>query len=114
MQNAKRNFSEKSVTIDAAEVTTFTNLSDRWWDKNGEFKVLHAMNPLRLDMVNNLFRNESPKPWYPLFGKRIMDIGCGGGILTEVIFSLQNFFISVAAKSPRSSGPGNRYGFRRH
>ncbi|VDL18393.1 unnamed protein product [Hymenolepis diminuta] len=83
LQNVLRSFSEKSVSIDASEATTFAILSKRWWDKNGEFKVLHAMNPLRLEMVNNLFKDESPKPWYPLYGKRIMDIGCGGGILTE-------------------------------
>lgn len=60
--------------IDDAEVAKFDALASRWWDPEGEFKALHAINPLRLDFIRQRAT---------LDGRRVVDIGCGGGILAE-------------------------------
>jgi len=60
--------------VDPAEIQKFEELANRWWDKSGEFKALHEMNPIRLNFINS---NS------PLSGKKVLDVGCGGGILTE-------------------------------
>lgn len=64
----------QSENIDPVEIKKFEDLASRWWDKNGEFKPLHEMNPLRLNFINNGSALEN---------KTVCDIGCGGGILTE-------------------------------
>ena len=64
----------QTANIDPAEIKKFEDLASRWWDKQGEFKPLHEMNPLRLNFINT---------GSPLTGKTVCDIGCGGGILTE-------------------------------
>ena len=56
------------------EINKFGSLAERWWDPHGEFKTLHAVNPLRLQFIRDHAE---------LQGRRIVDIGCGGGILTE-------------------------------
>jgi len=63
-----------SANIDPAEIKKFEDLASRWWDKQGEFKPLHEMNPLRLGFIN---------AGSPLEDKIVCDIGCGGGILSE-------------------------------
>lgn len=63
-----------SSNVDPGEIQKFSELAHRWWDPNSEFKPLHEINPLRLEWINNLA---------PLAGKRVIDIGCGGGILAE-------------------------------
>jgi len=63
-----------SANIDPTEIKKFEDLASRWWDKQGEFKPLHEMNPLRLGFIN---------AGSPLDGKTVCDIGCGGGILSE-------------------------------
>jgi len=64
----------QTANIDPAEIKKFEDLASRWWDKQGEFKPLHEMNPLRLNFINS---------GSPLAGKSVCDIGCGGGILSE-------------------------------
>lgn len=60
--------------VDPGEIEKFEKLAGRWWDPNSEFKPLHDINPLRLDYIDRLA---------PLNGQRVIDIGCGGGLLTE-------------------------------
>lgn len=65
-----------TVNADPAELHKFSALADRWWDEHGEFKPLHQINPLRLGWME---QNTS------LAGKRVLDAGCGGGILSEAM-----------------------------
>ena len=65
-----------SVNVDEAELHKFGELAHRWWDPAGTMRPLHEMNPLRLAWIE---RNE------PLAGKRVLDVGCGGGILSEAM-----------------------------
>lgn len=62
------------MNADPAELQKFSDLAHRWWDPESEFKPLHQINPLRLDWIDNAAG---------LSGKRVVDIGCGGGILAE-------------------------------
>ena len=62
--------------FDPAELAKFSDLAHRWWDKDSEFRPLHEINPLRLDWINGLT---------PLKGLRVLDVGCGGGILADAM-----------------------------
>lgn len=60
--------------VDPQELAKFSDLAHRWWDVNSEFRPLHEINPLRLDWIDGLAA---------LSGKKVLDVGCGGGILAE-------------------------------
>jgi 2-polyprenyl-6-hydroxyphenyl methylase/3-demethylubiquinone-9 3-methyltransferase len=65
-----------TVNADPQELAKFSELAHRWWDEHGEFKPLHAINPLRLQWIDGLAT---------LRGSRVLDVGCGGGILAEAM-----------------------------
>ena len=64
------------INVDPLELEKFSQLAHRWWDPGSEFKPLHDINPLRLDHIDRIAE---------LKGKRVLDVGCGGGILSEAM-----------------------------
>ena len=67
------------TNADPLELDKFSQLAHRWWDPSSEFKPLHEINPLRLEYINRIV---------PLSGKAVLDVGCGGGILSESMAGL--------------------------
>lgn len=77
---------EPTSTIDPAEVAKFEAMSAEWWDPEGKFKPLHQMNPCRLDYITSQIAAEFGRDLsapLPFQGLRLLDIGCGGGLLSE-------------------------------
>ena len=77
---------QKTNTIDPAEVAKFEAMAAEWWDTEGKFKPLHLMNPCRLDYITSQIAAEFDRDLtqaLPFAGLRILDIGCGGGLLSE-------------------------------
>ena len=67
---------QKNLNIDPQEISKFEELASRWWDKESEFKPLHDINPLRVGFIDR---------HADLAGKEVLDVGCGGGILSEAM-----------------------------
>jgi len=77
---------QSTTTIDPQEVAKFEAMAAEWWDVSGKFKPLHMMNPVRLDYITEQiateFNRDLSQP-LPFKGLRLLDIGCGGGLLSE-------------------------------
>jgi len=87
-------------TIDAAEVEHFARIADAWWDERGKFRPLHKFNPTRLAYIREkicMAFDRDPQEQYPLKGLRMLDIGCGGGLLCEPLTRLGAQMIGVDA-----------------
>lgn len=95
--------------VDQGEIDKFSALAHRWWDPTSEFKPLHAINPLRLGWIESITNLE---------GKRVLDVGCGGGILAESLskagatvtgIDLSTKALKVAELHQLESGTAVRY-----
>jgi 2-polyprenyl-6-hydroxyphenyl methylase/3-demethylubiquinone-9 3-methyltransferase len=75
-QTQVRHPNDSATNVDPTELAKFEALASRWWDPESEFRPLHEINPLRLDFIDSRVS---------LNGKRVLDVGCGGGILSEAM-----------------------------
>jgi 2-polyprenyl-6-hydroxyphenyl methylase/3-demethylubiquinone-9 3-methyltransferase len=89
----------KKITINKKEIDKFSKLAEEWWDPNGKFKPLHNFNPVRLkyikDSILKKYKNTDNK--HPLKNIRILDIGCGGGLLCEPLSKLGAEVVGIDA-----------------
>ena len=75
-----------SPSVDEAEIAKFSALAREWWDPNGKFRPLHQFNPVRLSFIRNTAADHFGRDrasLHPFTGKTLLDIGCGGGLLSE-------------------------------
>ena len=77
--------------IDQQEVKKFSDIAESWWDKNGDFKPLHVINPLRASYISEKINLEN---------KNVLDVGCGGGLLCEAMFDQGAIVTGIDAAGP--------------
>ena len=77
---------------DPSELAKFGELAHRWWDPQGEFRPLHELNPLRLGWIDGLAA---------LAGKRVLDVGCGGGILSACFATMSLMLVNLGCLASR-------------
>lgn len=90
----------KSPSIDPAEVEKFSSIASEWWDTKGKFRPLHKFNPVRLGFIRETLVSHfglDPKAQKPLSGLRLLDTGCGGGLVSEPMSRLGANVIGVDA-----------------
>ncbi|XP_057595977.1 ubiquinone biosynthesis O-methyltransferase, mitochondrial isoform X1 [Hippopotamus amphibius kiboko] len=92
-----RPYSTSRTTVDSSEVKTFLALAHRWWHEQGVYAPLHSMNDLRVPFIrDSLLKTVADhQPGKPLFGMKILDVGCGGGLLTEPLGRLGASVIGI-------------------
>jgi len=93
-------------SIDAAEVAKFSALAEEWWDPSGKFAPLHKFNPVRLGFIRDTALahfGRDPKSLRPFEGLSLLDIGCGGGLLSEPMARM-GFAVMGADASERNVG----------
>lgn len=78
------------TSVDEVEINKFASLANKWWDADGPLKTLHDINPTRVEYINN---------FQTLAGVRILDIGCGGGILSEAMAKDGGFVSAIDAEN---------------
>ena len=75
-----------TINVDQNEVNKFAAIAESWWDPTGDFKPLHVINPLRANYINQTA---------PLDGLKVLDVGCGGGLLAEALDSKGAFVTAI-------------------
>ncbi len=92
-----------NASVDPDEVAKFAALADDWWDPAGKFAPLHRLNPARLTFIRDriaALRDRDPLAERPLAGLRVLDIGCGGGLLCEPLTRLGAQVTGIDAAEP--------------
>ena len=93
-----------TTTINKEEIQKFSNLADEWWDVNGKFKPLHMFNPIRIeyivDQIKKHFKINKGKTNF-LEGLNILDIGCGGGLISEPVARLGGIVTGIDASKKK-------------
>ena len=92
-------------SINSGEVAKFEKLANEWWDAEGKFKPLHMLNPCRLEFITDHlslnFQKDLILEKEPLKGVKVLDIGCGGGLLCEPMARLGADCLLYTSPSPR-------------
>ena len=90
----------KNNTINKKEIEKFSKIAEEWWDPNGKFKPLHKFNPIRINYIRDTILNEFKiKEYQPFEGLSLLDIGCGGGLLSEPMAKLGADVVGIDASN---------------
>ena len=91
-----------ATSIDPAEVQRFSDMAEEWWDPNGKFRPLHQLNPVRLQFIRDRLAGHfgrAVSTVRPLAGLRLLDIGCGGGLISEPMARLGADVVGIDASA---------------
>jgi len=98
-----------ATTLDPAEIAKFNALAAEWWNPKGPFGALHRLNPVRLQFIRDLaLRHFGGRPARPLDGLKVLDLGCGGGLVTVPLARMGANVLGVDA-APEAIGAARAY-----